>query len=171
MFWNNKKYISGWGYGSKGSPKIISYDKTSKVFVGKYVFISNEVVLLMGTNRLTNFISAYFTGLNPVSNEERGDITIGNDVFIGCGVTIVGSVIIGDGVIIKEGSVVTNDIPDYAIVSGNPSIVERFRFDKENIEKLLDISWWRWNNDLILSRYDDICSNDIDNFIKKFHNL
>lgn len=151
-----------------GAPDIISYDKKSKVFVGKYVFISQGVVLLMGTNRLTNFVSAYFTGKNPISEEERGDITIGNDVFIGHNVTIVGSVIIGDGVIIKAGSVVTKDIPPYALVSGNPATVESLRFDDEEIERLLDISWWDWGSDIVVSRQADLCSDDVKQFIKKF---
>ncbi len=69
-------------------------------------------------------------------------VHIGNDVWIGNHVNIVGGVTIGDGVIIGAGSVVTKDIPPYAVVCGSPATVHRFRFNDEIIARLLRLKWW-----------------------------
>jgi acetyltransferase-like isoleucine patch superfamily enzyme len=77
---------------------------------------------------------------------ERRKITIGNDVFIGANVTILDGVKIGDGAVIGAGTVVYKDIPPYAVVSGSPLKVLRYRLDHEQINKMLQISWWNWTS-------------------------
>ena len=67
---------------------------------------------------------------------------IGNDVWIGSLVVIKRGVSIGDGAVIASGSVVTKDIPPYAIVGGVPGKVLKYRFDEETIAKLLELKWW-----------------------------
>lgn len=67
---------------------------------------------------------------------------IGNDVWIGANVTINRSVKIGDGAIVAAGSVVTKDVPAYAIVGGVPAKILKYRFDEKIIENLLDLKWW-----------------------------
>ena len=79
--------------------------------------------------------------------EERKPIVIGNDVFIGANVTILDGVTIGDGAIIGAGAVVSKDIPPYAIAVGCPIKVLKFRFETEQIEKLLQIKWWNFSED------------------------
>lgn len=68
--------------------------------------------------------------------------TIGNDVWIGASSIIIGGIIIGDGAVIAAGSVVTKDVPPYAIVGGTPAKIIKYRFSQEVITKLLQISWW-----------------------------
>lgn len=70
------------------------------------------------------------------------DIIIGNDVWIGYGAKILGGVTIGNGAIIAMGAVVTKDVPPYAIVGGVPAKIIRYRFNEEEIKKLLKIQWW-----------------------------
>lgn len=78
----------------------------------------------------------------PSEGKEHG-LEIKNDVWIGQGVTILpGCKKIGNGAIVGAGSVVTHDVPPYAIVAGNPARVLRYRFDEENIKKLEATQWW-----------------------------
>ena len=72
------------------------------------------------------------------------EIVIGDCVWLGNRVTIVGNVNIGDGAIIAAGSVVVKNVPNYAIVGGNPAKIIRYRFPEEIIEKLNKIKWWYW---------------------------
>lgn len=77
--------------------------------------------------------------------KERKPITIGNDVFIGANVTVLDGVKIGDGAVVGAGAVVSKDIPPYAIAIGCPIQIHRYRFEKETINKLLELQWWNMN--------------------------
>lgn len=79
--------------------------------------------------------------------EESRKTFIGNDVFIGANVTLLDGVHIGDGAVVGAGAVVTKDIPPYAIASGVPAVVKRFRFDDETIDKLIKRAWWNGSSD------------------------
>jgi virginiamycin A acetyltransferase len=76
--------------------------------------------------------------------EERKKIFIGNDVFIGANVTVLDGMIIGSGAIIGAGAVVSSDIPPYAIAVGCPIKIVKYRFPPEDIDKLLKIEWWNF---------------------------
>lgn len=78
---------------------------------------------------------------NKIDDEE---CVIGNDVWIGSGVTVNRKVHVGNGVILASGTVVTKDVPDYAIVGGVPGRVIKYRFDEQTIKRLLAIEWWNW---------------------------
>ena len=79
----------------------------------------------------------------------KGDIVIGNDVWIGYEAVIMAGVHIGDGAIIAARAVVTKDVPPYTIVGGTPAKEIRKRFDAEVIEQLLILKWWDWSTDKI----------------------
>lgn len=76
--------------------------------------------------------------------DDKGDIIIGNDVWIGYEAVIMAGVHIGDGAIIAARAVVTKDVPPYTIVGGTPAKEIRKRFDAEVIEHLLRLKWWDW---------------------------
>lgn len=78
--------------------------------------------------------------------DELPSIQIGNDVWIGSNSTILGNVKIGDGAIVAYGSVVTKDIPPYAIVGGVPAKIIKYRFSEDIINSLLKIRWWDLND-------------------------
>ncbi len=76
---------------------------------------------------------------------------------------------IGNGVIAGAGAIITKDVPDYAVVLGVPARIVRYRYTKEQIEKLNKIAWWDWPDEVIRKRYDDFYIG-IDDFIKKYEN-
>jgi acetyltransferase-like isoleucine patch superfamily enzyme len=98
--------------------------------------------------------------------EERKKITIGNDVFIGANVTVLDGITIGDGAIIGAGAVVSKDIPAYAVAVGSPIQILKYRFTEEQIEKLLKIKWWDFQDE----KLQDIerMFFDVDSFISKY---
>lgn len=76
--------------------------------------------------------------------DNRGDIVVGNDVWIGYEAVVMAGVTIGDGAIVASRAVVTCDVPPYAIVGGVPAKVIKYRFDPATVESLLAIKWWEW---------------------------
>lgn len=98
---------------------------------------------------------------------ESGYVEVGNDVWIGNGVIILSSVKIGDGAIIGAGSVVTRDIPPYAVCVGVPSKIIRYRFNENQIATLLNLKWWDWPRERIIDNLDLFLKpND---FLNNFH--
>jgi virginiamycin A acetyltransferase len=94
--------------------------------------------------------------------ELRGDTVIGNDVWIGMEAVVMPGVTIGDGAIVAARSVVTHDVPPYAIVAGNAARVVKMRFDKQTVRRLLSVAWWDWPVDKITRNLDAIRGADID---------
>lgn len=76
--------------------------------------------------------------------DNKGDIVVGNDVWIGYEAVILSGVTIGDGAIIGARAVVTKDVPPYTIVAGVPARTIRKRFDEETIARLEQLRWWDW---------------------------
>ncbi|MFF3085232.1 CatB-related O-acetyltransferase [Streptomyces nojiriensis] len=74
----------------------------------------------------------------------RGDTVVGNDVWFGYGTTVMPGVRIGHGAVIASGAVVVDDVPDYAVVGGNPARLIRTRHTDNEIARLLSIAWWDW---------------------------
>ncbi|OCG03259.1 hypothetical protein A9G12_08125 [Gilliamella sp. wkB112] len=110
--------------------------------IGKYCSIATNVTI--GADRHpTDWLSTHPFQYNDTDNFKPLKITtIGNDVWIGANVVIITGVSIGDGAIIGASSVVTRDIPPYAIVAGIPAKIIRYRFNENIINKLLKLKWW-----------------------------
>lgn len=92
----------------------------------------------------------------------KGDIIIGNDVWIGYEAVILSGVTIGDGAIIGTRAVVTKDVPPYTIVGGVPAKTIRKRFSDATIAALLQINWWDWPEEKIKQHISDIQAGRID---------
>ncbi len=130
-----------------------------KLIIGKFCMIAAQVQFIMnGANHLVSSISSYpfaifgkswAHAMDGKSYPHKGDIRIGNDVWIGYRATIMAVVIIGDGAIIATNSTVVSDVAPYTIVGGNPAREIRKRFDDETIERLLEIKWWNWDVEVI----------------------
>jgi acetyltransferase-like isoleucine patch superfamily enzyme len=164
------------GPNSYGEPLIPSYPgDTAWVRVGAYVSIALDVVLLDGGSHRTDWVSTYpfrarfglpgaYSDGHPTT---KGDVVIGNDVWIGRGARVMSGVSVGDGAVIAGYSVVTKDVRPYAIVAGNPAREIRRRFSDEQVEALLAIAWWHWPEQQVLQAVPELCSENIDEFIRR----
>ncbi|WPU95684.1 CatB-related O-acetyltransferase [Mucilaginibacter sabulilitoris] len=100
-----------------------------------------------------------------VNEDERCIVRIGNDVWIGNNVTILDGLTIGDGAVIGTGAVVTQNVEPYAIVTGLPAKVRKYRFAPAEIERLLTIKWWSWDMEKIQT--NSHLFKDVTSFIKR----
>ena len=142
--------------------------------IGPFCAIAHGARIFMngGTHAMEGFSTFPFNifghgweaGFDPGSWERarRGDMVIGPDVWIGNSATIMPGVAIGAGAIVAAGSVVTRDVPPYAVVAGNPARVVRERFDAATVARLLAIAWWDWPAERITASLDAIRGADID---------
>lgn len=147
-----------YGVGTYG--KIIPRGVDNDIIVGKYCSIAEGCTADCGTGHKTHVISTWpfdvfmngrsEPGGHPMNvnsrntGTTRGPIIIGNDVWLGEQVMIMSGVTIGDGAIIGLRSVVTKNIPPYAIAVGAPAVVKKFRFPPNIIERMLKAKWWDW---------------------------
>ncbi|QBX54628.1 CatB-related O-acetyltransferase [Nocardioides seonyuensis] len=147
--------------------------------VGQFCSFAFGTEVFLGGEHRTDYVTTYRFGSYPPFNETyasahahsagaRGDITIGNDVWIGHRAMILSGVTLGDGVVVGAGSVVRQSAPPYAIVAGNPARVAGFRFPPEQIEAMLRIKWWDWSEDRIVAALDLLMSEDIQSFIDAY---
>ena len=117
----------------------------------KFLFNSaNHRLGSLSTYTFPLFYDQWNTGMEVTEAwDNKGDIVIGNDVWIGYEAVILSGVTIGDGAIIGARAVVTKDVPPYTIVGGIPAKPIRKRFSDEDIEFLCKIKWWDWDVDKI----------------------
>jgi len=99
----------------------------------------------------------------------KGPISIGHDVWIGINAVILSGVTVGAGAIIGAASVVTRDVPPYAVVAGNPARIIRFRFAPEIIERLLASRWWELSDAALKDLQADFYNPDIEAFLGAVH--
>ena len=171
LFTLSKKYVNSWGNKTYGYPVITCYDGVSKVSVGSYTSIASEVSILLGANHKKGLITTYPHSLinkkiKQEETNERGDVVIGSDVWIGYRVTIIGPVTIGDGAIIGAGALVVSDVPPYAVVGGVPAKVIKYRFPQEEIDLLLGDPWWEKTEDEIKNMEKFLYAGDVKSFVQ-----
>ena len=106
-------------------------------------------------------------GQNIAKLKQKGEVLIGNDCWIGVNVHIMGGVAIHDGGVVAAGSVVTKDVPPYAIVGGNPAKIIKYRFPEEIVRGFQQISWWCWSKEELLKAKKDM-QGDVADFVKKY---
>jgi len=143
-----------------------------KLIIGKFCMIASDVTFIMnGANHLHDSISTFpfaifgkdwSSAMEGKTYPSKGNTTIGNDVWIGYGATIMPGVTVGDGAIIATKSVVTKDVEPYAIVGGNPAQMIRKRFSEDFIAELLALSWWNWPIEKITKHIHQLTGHDVD---------
>lgn len=145
-----------------------------KLYIGKFCSIACGARFLFNSaNHSLNSLSTYpfplffeewGLSISHVTDawDNKGDIVIGNDVWIGYEAVILAGVKIGDGTIIGTRSVVTKDVPPYTIVGGVPAKPIRKRFSDDTIAALLAERWWDWPIDKIAANLEAIQSGRID---------
>jgi virginiamycin A acetyltransferase len=151
-----------------------------KLIIGKFVQIAHGVQFITSSanHQMDGFSTYPFVvfGEPWASNYKanwpnKGDTTIGNDVWIGHEALIMPAVSVGDGAIIGSRSVVTKDIPPYTIAAGNPVKIIRERFDNTTMSKLLEIKWWDWPIEIINKNINAISAADINALINIYNKL
>lgn len=133
----------------------------------KFIFNSaNHTLSSLSTYPFPLFFEEWGLTREEVTDswDNKGDIVIGNDVWIGYEAVIMAGVTIGDGAIIGTRAVVTKDVPPYTIVGGVPARLIRKRFPDETISELLKIRWWDWPRERIAENISAIkqgCVHDL----------
>ena len=102
----------------------------------------------------------------PEAWDNKGDIVVGNDVWIGYEAVILAGATIGDGAIIAARAVVTRDVPPYTIVGGVPARPIRRRFSDQEIARLLELKWWDWPQEKIAAGLEAIQSGDLERLLQ-----
>ncbi len=158
-----------------GRPSIHSWNEGTKLEVGNFCSIASNVHVYLGGNHRIDWVTTYpfghihqdvFNNFNGDGHPStKGDIIIGNDVWIGDNVVIMSGVTIGDGAVIANNSHVIKNVEPYSLVGGNPAKFIKYRFNKEQIDKLLEIKWWYWDDEKINKFSPILCNNNIDEFI------
>jgi len=145
-----------------------------KLIIGKYCSIAcgakfmftsgNHAMKSLSTYPFPLFIEEWQQEWKNLTNawDNKGDIVIGNDVWIGYEAVIMQGVHIGDGAIIGTRAVVTKDVEPYTIVGGMPAKPIKKRFDEKTIDKLMSIKWWNWPPEKIKETIPVIMSGDIE---------
>ena len=131
----------------------------------KFLFNSaNHTLSSLSTYPFPLFFEEWGLEKKDVTNawDNKGDIVIGNDVWIGYEAVVLAGVTIGDGAIIGTRAVVTKDVPPYTIVGGVPAKSIKKRFSEETISTLLEIQWWNWSKERIARNIGAIQSGNIE---------
>jgi acetyltransferase-like isoleucine patch superfamily enzyme len=141
-----------------GAPLI--YGKAGHCFIGKFCSIGDNVRIDIGHEHNPDNISTYpFNVLMPdiaghltTHPKFRGDVRIGNDVWIGFDTIILSGVTIGDGAVIGANSVVKHDVSPYTVSAGSPATFKRRRFELSAIAHLMDMKWWDWPDERLFTK-------------------
>ena len=147
------------------------YVNNDRLKIGKFCSIAYGTKFLFnGANHTLNSLSTYpfpvfadeWDLAEPITNawDNKGDIVVGNDVWIGFEAVIMAGVTIGDGAIIGSRAVVTKDVEPYSIVGGIPAKLIRKRFSEEKILELLEMKWWNWSEEMIKKNLDRIMNTN-----------
>ena len=151
-----------------GTPIIKSPLPQSELEIGSYCSIAGNVQIFLGGIHRTDYISTYpfpafFKEAEHIKEFEvtRGKVLIGSDVWLCENCTILSGITIGHGAVVANGALVTKNVEPYEIVGGNPAKHIRWRFDEPTRQTLLELAWWDWPEEEILSITHLLCSEEI----------
>lgn len=170
---NNPKYTNySIGRFTYGEPLVLEWGEGATLNIGSFCSIAPNVTILLGGNHRGDWVTTFpfniiFDDFKDISGHPatRGNVIIGNDVWIGIDALILSGISIGDGAIIAARSVVTKDVEPYTVVGGNPARKIKTRFSDETIENLLKIKWWDWDIEKIKNNVPLLLSRDIHKFL------
>jgi len=145
-----------WEHKTYGANKIevFQWNEGAVCKIGKFCSIADRVKVFLGGDHKVNWTST-FTHRSQTGT--KGDIVIGNDVWLSHGVTIMSGVKIGDGAIVAANSHVVKNVEPYTIVGGNPAKYIKHRFNGQIIDLLLELKWWDLPDQSINEMHDFLC--------------
>ena len=148
------------GQHSYGVLNVLQSNRHRKLWIGSFVSIAPQVFFILESEHYTSHISTFPFKVMTLSQQfeafGKGDIVVGDDVWIGARATILSGVTIGQGAIVAAGAVVTKDVPPYSIVAGIPARVIKYRFDESIRERLEKIDYSRLTKDSIKKHIQDL---------------
>ena len=142
-----------------------------RLVIGRFCAIAHGATFIMnGGNHQTDGLSTYPFGIfgggwaeaMPESWPCRGDLVVGHDVWIGYRATLLAGISVGHGAVIGAESVVTSDVPPYAVVAGNPARPIRHRHPPATVERLLALAWWDWPIEHITRHVHLLAAGDVE---------
>lgn len=143
-----------------GNLYVLAFNRDSKLEIGHFCSIAPGVTFILSADHPTDKVSTFPFKVKimgeALEGTSKGDIIVGDDVWIGYGATIMSGVKIGQGAVIAAGAVVTKDVPPYAIVGGVPAKIIKYRFSEEQISELIKIDYSRLEDSDIVSHIDEL---------------
>ena len=164
--------IGRWTYGGLTVHSWNEGEPLTHLSIGAFCSIAAGVQIFLGGEHRSEWVSTFpfnmWDGAHHLGGppKSKGDVVIGNDVWIGTEAMIVSGVRIGDGAVIGARALVARDVEAYAIVAGNPARVIGRRFSEDIVERLLRIRWWDWSDERILEFLPCMMGPDIESFLK-----
>jgi len=170
--WLAKKIVNFLQYGNDESPFLIlsnnkvksgkdSYHNGNMIVkgkgnlvVGNYCALGQDIKFVL-SNHTYEYPSLQYSFYIKFFNEfpykkKEGSIVIGSDVWIGDNAILLPNITVGNGAIIGAGAIVTKDVPDFAIVGGNPAKILKYRYTDSQIKNINESSWWNWSDEEIV---------------------
>lgn len=158
-------------------------DKGRSLIIGSFCSIAAGVSIYVGVQgrHTTDFLSTYPIGMIfPI--RERGvrassafsgdlDVHIGSDCWIGRDALILAGVRIGHGAVIAARAVITKDVPPYAIAAGVPAKVVKYRFDQKVTERLLNLQWWDYPDDVLMDNSEIFATANIEDILERLERI
>ncbi len=158
------------GVGSYGSPELVVFSAIDGpppyLVVGNFCSIAGNVTVIVNGGHRSDWATTF-----PIREryqlpgrvldghpKKSGPVTIGSDVWIGAGATLLGGIVIGHGAVVGAGAVVASDVRPYAIVVGNPACEVRRRFDDESVRRFLALEWWTLGEADVIRLVDVLCA-------------
>jgi chloramphenicol O-acetyltransferase type B len=156
------------GAGSYGIPIVHDWGDDATLSIGAYTSIADDVHVFLGGQHRSDWVSTYpfprfIEQARGIQNfrTTRGSVSIGNDVWLASGCTILSGVSVGDGAVVAARAVVARDVPPYAIVAGNPARIVRWRFSEDVRRELLATQWWTWPEEEVQNIVQFLCTEDV----------
>jgi acetyltransferase-like isoleucine patch superfamily enzyme len=169
--------IGLWTY-ADGGLHVRKFGGDGTLKIGAFSSIASGVKIFLGGEHNTDWVSTYpfnafWKEAFRLSGHPRtkGDVVIGNDVWIGSEAVILSGVEIGNGAVVGLRSVVTQNIPPYAIAVGSPARVVRMRFDDKTISRLMVAKWWDLEETQIKNLLPLLMSSNIVDFLRVVEDL
>lgn len=159
-----------------GDMQILAWDALTRLDVGDYCSFGPGTVAMLGGEHRPDWVTTFpFTARGgwpevadvPGHPMSRGDISVGSDVWVGVGATLLSGARIGHGAVIGARTVVQGAVPPYAIVTGNPMRFVNWRFQESVRKALIEIAWWGWPEERLRKALPHLVSADIAAFIHK----